>query len=79
MTMALPALHIGRSRPAATAGSACTLGAVADAQGVNFAVFSAHAGGRTRENFDRIVRHWSANIRRHVAGEAIDPAFLVGG
>lgn len=42
-------------------------------------VFSAHAGGRTRENFDRIVRHWSANIRRHVAGEAIDPAFLVGG
>ena len=42
-------------------------------------VFSAHAGGRTRENFDRIVRHWSGNIRRLVSGAGIDPACLVTG
>ncbi|WP_138465598.1 NAD(P)-dependent oxidoreductase [Poseidonocella sp. HB161398] len=40
-------------------------------------VFTAHAGGRTRDNFARIVRHWAGNIRAHAAGEAIDPACLV--
>ncbi len=42
-------------------------------------VFSAHAGGRTRENFDRIVRHWSGNIRRLASGAGLDPACLVTG
>ena len=41
-------------------------------------VLSAHAGGATRDNFARIVRHWSANIRAHAAGAPLDPAFLVG-
>lgn len=40
-------------------------------------VFSAHSGGRTRENFDRIVRHWSGNIRCHLEGRPLDPAHLV--
>ena len=40
-------------------------------------VLSAHSGGRCRDNFARIVRHWSSNIRAHAAGEAINPAFLV--
>jgi len=41
-------------------------------------VFSAHSGGRTRDNFARIVRHWAGNIRAHAAGNALDPADLVG-
>lgn len=41
-------------------------------------VLSAHSGGRTRENFARLVRHWAGNIRAHAAGEPIDPACLVG-
>ena len=40
-------------------------------------VFSGHSGGRTRDNFARIVRHWAGNIRAHAAGEALDPADLV--
>lgn len=41
-------------------------------------VFSAHSGGRTRDNFARIIRHWSGNIRAHAAGQALDPSDLVG-
>lgn len=40
-------------------------------------VLSAHSGGRTRENFARLVRHWAGNIRAHAAGEPIDSACLV--
>ena len=73
------------SPPARLAGHAVgpgrpwPMGASLTGDGVNFAVFSAHAGGRTRENFDRIVRHWSVNIRRLVSGAGIDPACLVTG
>jgi len=41
-------------------------------------VFSAHSGGRTRDNFARIVCHWAGNIRAHAAGEPLDPRDLVG-
>ncbi|OCX67279.1 hypothetical protein BFP70_01960 [Thioclava sp. SK-1] len=40
-------------------------------------VLSAHSGGRTRDNFARIVQHWSGNISRHASGGVIDPAYLV--
>lgn len=40
-------------------------------------VFSAHSGGRTRDNFGRIIRHWSGNIRSHAAGQALDAGDLV--
>ncbi len=40
-------------------------------------VLSAHSGGRTRDNFARLVSHWSGNIRAHAEGRAIDPACLV--
>lgn len=40
-------------------------------------VLAAHSGGRTRENFARLVSHWAGNIRAHARGEAIDPACLV--
>ncbi|MCA8880060.1 MAG: hydroxyacid dehydrogenase [Rhodobacteraceae bacterium] len=40
-------------------------------------VFSAHSGGRTRENFARIVRHWAGNIRRHADGLPIEAPCLV--
>ncbi|MGO4852110.1 NAD(P)-dependent oxidoreductase [Phaeovulum sp. W22_SRMD_FR3] len=40
-------------------------------------VFSAHSGGRTRENFARIIRHWAGNIRAHAEGRALDPMDLV--
>lgn len=40
-------------------------------------VFSAHSGGRTRDNFARIVRHWAGNIRAHAQGQALDPGDLV--
>lgn len=40
-------------------------------------VFSAHSGGRTRDNFARIVRHWAGNIRAHAAGLSLDPGDLV--
>ena len=40
-------------------------------------VFSAHSGGRTRDNFERIIRHWSGNIARHAADEALDEGDLV--
>jgi phosphoglycerate dehydrogenase-like enzyme len=40
-------------------------------------VFSAHAGGRTRDNFARIVRHWAGNILSHAAGGNIAPGDLV--
>ena len=36
-----------------------------------------HVGGRTRDNLKRMVRHWSGNIRRHAAGEALDPGDMV--
>lgn len=41
-------------------------------------VLSAHSGGRTRDNFARLVRHWSGNIRAHSQGRAIAPECLVG-
>ncbi len=41
-------------------------------------VFSAHSGGRTRDNFARVVRYWARNIRLHAAGEAISAGDLVG-
>ena len=41
-------------------------------------VFSAHSGGRTRENFARMVRHWAGNIRAHATGQPLDPQNLVG-
>ncbi|MGR3198334.1 MAG: NAD(P)-dependent oxidoreductase [Paracoccus sp. (in: a-proteobacteria)] len=40
-------------------------------------VLSAHSGGRCRENFHRIVRHWSDNIIAHAGGAGIDPACIV--
>lgn len=40
-------------------------------------VLSAHSGGRCRENFHRIVRHWSDNIIAHSSGAPIDPACIV--
>lgn len=40
-------------------------------------VFSAHSGGRTRDNFARIVRHWAGNIRAHAEGRPLNPADLV--
>ncbi|GGG72261.1 2-hydroxyacid dehydrogenase family protein [Salipiger pallidus] len=36
-----------------------------------------HVAGRTLDNFDRMVRHWSGNIRAHAEGRAIDPACIV--
>ncbi|MGB0659040.1 MAG: NAD(P)-dependent oxidoreductase [Mangrovicoccus sp.] len=40
-------------------------------------VLSAHSGGRTRDNFARIVRHWAGNIRAHANGQPIDPRCLL--
>lgn len=36
-----------------------------------------HVAGRTLDNFDRMVRHWSGNIRAHAEGHTIDPACIV--
>ncbi|WP_353475589.1 2-hydroxyacid dehydrogenase (plasmid) [Salipiger sp. H15] len=36
-----------------------------------------HVAGRTLDNFDRMVRHWSGNIRAHAEGRDIDPACIV--
>lgn len=36
-----------------------------------------HVAGRTLDNFDRMVRHWSGNIRAHAEGRDIDPACVV--
>lgn len=36
-----------------------------------------HVAGRTLDNFDRMVRHWSGNIRAHAEGRQIDPACIV--
>ncbi|WP_265502422.1 2-hydroxyacid dehydrogenase [Paracoccus beibuensis] len=40
-------------------------------------VLSAHSGGRCRENFHRIVRHWTVNILAHSSGETLDPSCVV--
>ncbi|MFS4439529.1 NAD(P)-dependent oxidoreductase [Paracoccaceae bacterium GXU_MW_L88] len=40
-------------------------------------VLSAHSGGRTRQNFDRLVRHWAGNIRAHNEGNTIAEECLV--
>lgn len=40
-------------------------------------VFSAHSGGRTRDNFARVARHWATNIRLHAAGGEIAAGDLV--
>ncbi|MEX5728775.1 phosphoglycerate dehydrogenase-like enzyme [Rhodovulum iodosum] len=42
-------------------------------------VLTPHIGGGTRENFERLVRHWSANLIAHAAGREIDPRDLVTG
>lgn len=38
-----------------------------------------HVAGRTLDNVDRMVRHWSGNIRTHAKGGIIDPACMVIG
>ncbi|MBO0347477.1 2-hydroxyacid dehydrogenase [Roseibium sp. CAU 1637] len=38
-----------------------------------------HVAGRTLDNFDRMVRHWSGNIRVHAEGREIDPDCIVVG
>lgn len=36
-----------------------------------------HVAGRTRDNLHRMVGYWMANIKRHAAGEVIDPKDVV--
>ncbi|MGI3170867.1 2-hydroxyacid dehydrogenase [Pseudooceanicola sp. C21-150M6] len=38
-----------------------------------------HVAGRTLDNFDRMVRHWAGNIRKHATGAPIDPECIVLG
>jgi lactate dehydrogenase-like 2-hydroxyacid dehydrogenase len=40
-------------------------------------VLTPHVSGRTEDNLARMVRHWSANIRAHHAGRALDAQDLV--